>query len=99
MNIDVFYGWQMRTTEGCFARAVPGRVWAGKRRIRALGRSNRAPEGEGIRAVVRAGAPDWGVEYRSDADTETINMHRSAVSPQSHTHLIDIPTLFAGFLS
>ncbi|ANI52343.1 hypothetical protein PDR5_06130 [Pseudomonas sp. DR 5-09] len=38
MNVKVFYGWQMRTTEGCFARAVPGRVWAGKCRFRAVAR-------------------------------------------------------------
>ncbi|ANI58153.1 hypothetical protein PGR6_05800 [Pseudomonas sp. GR 6-02] len=36
MNVKVFYGWQMRTTEGCFARAVPGRGRARKCRIRVV---------------------------------------------------------------
>ncbi len=36
MNVKVFYGWQMRTTEGSLARAVPGRGRARKCRIRAV---------------------------------------------------------------
>lgn len=44
-----------------------------------------------LRALVREGAPVWGVVSGKNTDTQTINMYRAGPDPATHTHGINLP--------